>query len=76
MSYAYATSLGREYIQSYLKVWLSDIVLSLVIGPRREIIDLALALHLVSAEFLVGEGVLLVQRIPSRVVVEFVSLKC
>ena len=54
---------------------MSDIVLSLVIGPRREIIDLALALHLVSAELLVGEGVLLVQRIPSRVVVEFVSLK-
>ena len=62
-------------IQSYLEVWLSDIVLSLVIGPRREIIDLALALHLVCAELLVGEGVLLVQRIPSRVVVEFVSLK-
>ena len=62
-------------IQSYLEVWLSDIVLSLVIGPRREIVDLALALHLVCAELLVGEGVLLVQRIPSRVVVEFVSLK-
>ena len=57
----------------YLKVWL-DGVLLLVIRTRRVVNNFALALHLVSAELLVSEGILLIQSIPSGVVVEFVSL--
>ena len=60
---------------SYLKVWLDSLLLFLfVIRTRGVVIDFPLTLHLVRPELLVGEGVLLVQSVPSGVVVKFVSL--